>query len=224
MSSHHIVREKQEPALLIANGEACRMELLEELLEWSPYILVLDGAIDRVLSLDIKVDALLGDFDGHQASLDQISEQQFPIEIIHTPDQNYTDLEKGLNFLIERGFPAVNILWATGRRMDHTLANVFNLIKYQTKIKICMMDDYSKIYPLLPVPSNFQKWYKKGSVISLLPLLKTENFYSKNLKYPLEGLSLAIGEMLGNSNEAAADGLVEIGFETGSLLLIEGID
>ena len=45
MSSHHVVRDLQEPALIIANGEACSETLLGELLEWSPYVVVLDGAI-----------------------------------------------------------------------------------------------------------------------------------------------------------------------------------
>lgn len=36
MSSHHIVRDDQEPALIIANGAACSSELLGQLLEWSP--------------------------------------------------------------------------------------------------------------------------------------------------------------------------------------------
>jgi len=63
MSSHHIVRDDQEPALIIANGAECSMELLGQLLEWSPVVIVLDNAIDRVLQLDIKIDVLLGDFD-----------------------------------------------------------------------------------------------------------------------------------------------------------------
>ena len=54
MSSHHIIRDKQEPALIIANGEECSMDLLEQLLEWSPTVVVLDGAIQRVIDLGIK--------------------------------------------------------------------------------------------------------------------------------------------------------------------------
>ena len=63
MSSHHIVRDDQEPALIIANGASCNNELLGQLLEWSPLIIVLDSAIERVIELNIKVDVLLGDFD-----------------------------------------------------------------------------------------------------------------------------------------------------------------
>ena len=33
MSSHHIVRDDQEPALIIANGASCSEELLGQLLD-----------------------------------------------------------------------------------------------------------------------------------------------------------------------------------------------
>ena len=65
MSSHHIVRDDQEPALIIANGQECSQELLGQLLEWSPFVVVLDNAMERVSQLNIKVDVLLGDFDGN---------------------------------------------------------------------------------------------------------------------------------------------------------------
>jgi len=90
MSSHHIVRDDQEPALIIANGEMCSSELLGQLLEWSPLVIVLDSAIERVLELGIKVDVLLGDFDrGFDAKY--YKEKQYPIEIVYTPNQDKTD-------------------------------------------------------------------------------------------------------------------------------------
>ena len=92
MSSHHIVRDDQEPALIIANGASCSFELLGQLLEWSPIVIVLDNAIDRVLQLDIKVDVLLGDFDD-DFNPEIYKEKQFPLEIVYTPNQEKTDLD-----------------------------------------------------------------------------------------------------------------------------------
>lgn len=221
MSSHHIVREKQEPALIIANGEACSMNLLNQLLEWSPFVVVLDGAIERVLSLGIKVDVVFGDFDDLAISMDEIKQRQFPIEIIHAPDQEKTDLEKALDFLIEREHPAVNITWATGRRADHTIANISNLVKYAKSIKIKMLDDYSIIYPILPLPNLFIKWYKAGSLISLIPIYEAKGIVTKNLKYRLVKEDLRLGIRIGNSNEALLDGNVEISFESGGMLIME---
>lgn len=221
MSSHHIIRDKQEPALIIANGEACNADLLGQLLEWSPFIVVLDGAIKRVLELGIKIDVLLGDFDRNELDLDDIRAVQFPIEIIQTPDQNKTDLEKAFDFLIERGFPAVNVVWATGRRADHTIANITNIIRYKSKLFITIIDDYSVIYPLLPSPHIYTKWYAKGSTISLIPVGEAHGIKTKNLMYNIDNQSLTLGYQNGNSNEALSDGLVEISYQSGDLLLME---
>ncbi|NMH27932.1 thiamine diphosphokinase [Flavobacterium silvaticum] len=220
MSSHHIVRDDQEPALIIANGEACSMELLNQLLEWSPFVVVLDSAIERVAALNIKVDVLLGDFD-HNFTPDEFSSLQFPIEIIHTPDQDKTDLEKAIDFLIDRKFPAVNIVWATGKRADHSISNMTNIVRFQDKIKIVMLDDYSKIFRC---PDKFEKWYTKGSPISLIPVGKAGGIMTQNLKWELTDDELILGYKSGNSNEVSEDGLVKISYTSGDLLLMECYD
>ncbi len=217
MSSHHIVREGQEPALIIANGEMCSNELLGQLLEWSPYVLVLDGAITRVLELGIKIDALLGDFDSHHHAREQLTEQM-PVEIIHTPDQDKTDLQKGIEFLIARGFTAANIIWATGRRADHNLTNVTDIVRYKTQINLVMYDDYSKIIPLPPL---FKKWYMAGTVLSLMPVGTVTGIVTSGLKYNLNNEELKIGYRSGSSNEPAQEGTVTIAYQSGDLLLME---
>ena len=217
MSSHHIVRDEQEPALLIANGEACQPEMLGQLLEWSPVVVVLDSAIWRVLDIGIKVDVLLGDFD-RDLDLDSIRAQQYPLDIVHTPDQNKTDLEKGIEYLIGRGFPAVNIVWATGRRADHSLTNMTNIVRYKDQIRIVMLDDHSKIFPLV---GRFEKWYEAETPISLIPVGTVTGIRSEGLKYNLDNDTLTIGYRTGSSNEVAADGFVRITAETGDLLIME---
>jgi thiamine pyrophosphokinase len=217
MSSHHIIRDAQEPALIIANGEACSFELIGELLEWSPLVIVLDSAINRVLELGIKVDVLLGDFD-RDFDAEKIRQEQYPIEIVHTPDQNKTDLEKAFDYLIDRNFPAVNVVWATGKRADHTITNITSVVRYREQLKIVILDDYSKIFLL---PRNYQKWYLAETPISLIPIGKVEGIKTKNLKYSLENESLTIGYRSGSSNEALEDGIVSISHSSGDLLLME---
>lgn len=221
MSSHHVVREKQEPALILANGESCRIELLQDLLEWSPLVVVLDGAIERVLGLGIKVDVLLGDFDSKKIDIGQIQEDQYPIQIVHTPNQDKTDLEKAIEYLIERGFPAANILWATGRRADHNLANITNIVRYKSKIQLAVIDDYSVVYPLSPTPNKFEKWYPAGFPISLLPVGVAKGVTTRNLVYTIDNENLTLGYKVGNSNEVKQDGLIHVSFESGDLLLME---
>lgn len=220
MSSHHIVRDDQEPALIIANGASCQPELLGQLLEWSPLVVVLDSAIERVISLDIKVDVLLGDFD-RDFDPEVYKTKQYPLEIVHTPDQNKTDLEKALDYLIERKIPSVNIVWATGKRADHTITNLTNIVRYRDLIKIVILDDHSKIFLL---PNKFEKWYTAGTPISLIPIGVVKGIHSQNLVYPLANDTLTIGYRTGSSNAVASDGLVTIEHSEGDLLLMECMD
>lgn len=217
MSSHHIVREGQEPALIIANGESCSTELLGQLLEWSPFVVVLDGAIERVLELGIKVDVLLGDFDSNHFSLEHIQAQQ-KIEIIHAPDQNKTDLQKGLEFLIARKFDAVNILWGTGRRADHNLSNITDVVRYQSQINVVLFDDYSKIFLL---PKKYKKWYVKNTPLSLMPVGIVEGVTTQGLSYNMQQEKLTLGYKTSSSNSSAEDGMVVIEYTSGDLLMME---
>ena len=220
MSSHHIVRDDQEPALIIANGASCSFELLGQLLEWSPIVVVLDSAIERVLQLDIKVDVLLGDFDGN-FNPEIYKEKQYPLEIVHTPNQDKTDLEKALDYLIEKGHQAVNIVWATGKRADHTITNITNIIRYRNKLKIVILDDHSKIFLL---PNKFEKWYTSKTPISLIPIGKVSGITTQNLFYPLKNEELTMGYRTGSSNHVIKDGIVSITHQEGDLLLMECLD
>ena len=220
MSSHHIVRDDQEPALIIANGAECHLELLGQLLEWSPIVIVLDSAMDRVLDLNIKVDVLLGDFD-RDFNPNYYIEKQYPLEIVHTPNQDKTDLEKAFDYLIERKIPAVNVVWATGKRADHTITNITSIVQYRNSLKIVILDDHSKIFLL---PKRFEKWYTANTPISLIPIGNVSGIHSENLFYPLKNDTLTIGYRTGSSNHVAKDGLVVIEHNEGDLLLMECLD
>jgi thiamine pyrophosphokinase len=220
MSSHHIVRDDQEPALIIANGASCNPELLGQLLEWSPLVIVLDSAMERVMKLDIKVDVLLGDFD-RDFDANYYKEKQYPIEIVHTPDQNKTDLEKAFDYLYKRNIPAVNVVWATGKRTDHTITNLTNIVRYREKLKIVILDDHSKVFLL---PKRFEKWYTANTPISLIPIGMVTGIHSKNLFYPLQNDTLTIGYRTGSSNHVVNDGIVVLEHDEGDLLMMECTD
>lgn len=217
MSSHHIIRDNQEPALIIANGEACSTDLLHELLEWSPLVVVLDSAVERVMKLGIKIDVLIGDFD-RNFDAHYYKEKQYPLEVVHDPSQEYTDLEKAFRYLISRDFKAANVVWATGRRADHTITNICNIVRFRDQLKIVLYDDYSKIYTL---PYSFEKWYTANTIISLIPVGTVTGISTHNLQYPLHHETLTAGYRTGSSNHVVSDGFVKVSYETGDLLMME---
>lgn len=224
MSSHHFVRDKQEPALIIANGESCSLSLLNELLEWNPFIIVLDGAIHRVAELGFKFDVLLGDFDRDEINFKEIEERFSHLKVIHSERQDNTDLEKALDYLVENGYHAANIVWATGKRADHTMTNITSLCKYRSKITCCIYDDYSTITLLPRLPLSFKKWYPKATIISLIPIGTVSGITTNNLKYNLTNESLVLGYRTGSSNEVLDEGLIEVAYTDGDMLLMECFD
>lgn len=217
MSSHHIVRDDQEPALIIANGASCSEELIGQLLEWSPLVIALDSAIERVLNLGIKVDVLLGDFD-RDFNPEYYLQKQYPLEIVHTPNQDKTDLEKAFDYLIKKGHKAVNVIWATGKRADHTITNITNIVAYRNQLKIVILDDHSKVFLL---QNKYEKWYPANTTLSLIPIGKVTGITTQNLFYPLNNEELTIGYRTGSSNHVAQDGIVSIEHVEGDLLLME---
>ena len=215
MSSHHFVTDGQEPALIVANGAQCSFDLLKQLLEWCPFVVALDGAYNKLLELQIKPDVVIGDFDSI-AEYEALAD----IRYIKIDEQETTDLEKGLNFLIDEGFKDVNIVWATGNRLDHTLNNISIIAKYSA-LNIVLYDDYSRAFLL---PSSFKKYYQKGQKISLLPLGKVESVKTAGLKYLLDNEGLDSSGRSGSSNEVAESGTIRIEHQSGKLILIESLN
>ena len=120
-----------------------------------------------------------------------------------------------------RKIPAVNVVWATGKRADHTITNLTNIVRYRNLLKIVILDDHSKVFLL---PHKFEKWYTAKTPISLIPIGVVNGIYSTNLQYPLENDTLTIGYRTGSSNSVLQDGLVTIIHTDGDLLLMECMD
>lgn len=212
MSSHHFVKDGQEPALIIANGQSCEYDLLTQVLEWCPLVVACDGAFNRLSELSITPDVIIGDGDS-------LGNATIPIhtKLILDHNQENTDLEKAIDYIISLGYDKAVILWGTGLSLDHTLNNCFTLAKYP-KMSIVMYDDHSKCFLL---PKEFKKVYKKNQIISLLPLGKVNNITTSNLVYELNNESLEIGIRTSSSNSVKENGLVTIIYDKGKLILIE---
>lgn len=99
MSSHHFVKEDQEPALLIIDPEAIAFEKVQELLEWSPLVIVSQCALEVVQDWGIKIDVLYASHDS--SILTQIAIDQAPLQIIHSIEGK-NELTSICEFLIDR--------------------------------------------------------------------------------------------------------------------------
>src|SRR5437762_2693224 len=100
MSSHHIVREKQEPALLVLGMGNFPAEMMGQLLEWSPTVIVTAETAEKIDANGIKIDWIIANSIG--------TELQPGIKLM--PQGNDTPAEAALKYLIAHNYPAVNVI------------------------------------------------------------------------------------------------------------------
>ncbi|MDH5828455.1 MULTISPECIES: hypothetical protein [Sphingobacterium] len=140
MSSHHIVRERQEPALLITDIYSIDIDLVGQILEWSPTIITDIDSYEAVTSQNYKVDVIFTN------KLIDLPQEHVKSVFFET---NY--VEAALRYLVQEGYSAVNIL---GGGFDKTV-----LEQFAKKIDIVWLrDDKRTIF----VQSGFQKWMPAG--------------------------------------------------------------
>jgi hypothetical protein len=108
MSSHHIVRDNQEPALILLDGDASMYSSSQDLLEWCPAIIVHEHLLDEVLLWGIKIDVVLFDETHRDAVIEKINDQ-IPVKLIsYKPFEN--SIEAALNFLHRGKYSSLNII------------------------------------------------------------------------------------------------------------------
>ena len=147
MSSHHIVREKQEPALLLLGLDNFSEELLGQLLEWSPTVITTPLVAEQMNSYEMKVDIIIAD------EIDAML--QSDVKQILQSGASPTDA--ALNYLIQNDYKAVNIV-ADEVKLD-------DLTPFASKINIVMYSGTQKVYAVTP---GFNKWKPAGENIRIL--------------------------------------------------------
>jgi thiamine pyrophosphokinase len=156
MSSHHIVREKQEPALLVLGMDNFTDEQLGQLLEWSPTVITTPLTAEQLISFGIKVDWIITDDDSAdlQSDIKQLTTNGLPIT------------EAALKYLVTHGYPAVNVVTDEFDLQDY--------IAFAAHINLVIFFDQQKIYTVNP---GFSKWKPAGEIIKVLASADNLQFF-----------------------------------------------
>jgi thiamine pyrophosphokinase len=153
MSSHHFVREDQEPALLIADANSITFDVVQQLLEWSPTVVVLETALQEVLTWGIKLDIVVA-HDANTKSLAFELQNQVPIKFISYVDETEA-LSTALYFLIASKQKAVNILSNEALEKFETFSSL-DISIFQ----------HGKRWSLVR-SGHFEKWLTAGSTLEI---------------------------------------------------------
>ena len=189
-------------------------------------IIAVDGGLTALKRLNLKPDAIVGDFDTVEESV--LSEYRTSSEgitwDIHKPEKDETDTELALNTAIHSGCSKLVFLGATGGRLDHFLGNL-HLLYYCLKkgVKASIIDTKNRI-TIIEKGRTFKAEEAWGTYISFLPLtMEVKGITLTGFKYPLTKKDISIGTSLCISNELVAlAGSIE--FDSGVLVCVESHD
>lgn len=106
MSSHHIIRDEQEPALLVWDSRVIATDHWLPLMEWSPLVWVHEHSLDHFLDNGLKIDGVLL----HSMTENELKDKlafQWPVKFYQPTELR---LENAIRFLIEQNCHAINVL------------------------------------------------------------------------------------------------------------------
>lgn len=171
-------------------------------------VCAIDGAYNHFVTNNIIPDLVTGDFDS-------IREIPTTIEIVNTPNQNFTDFDKALMILNERGFINIDIYGGSGKEHDHFLGNISTALQWKTKLNISFFDDFGKYFF---IKESITIANVIGRNISLIPFPIASEINTEGLLYPIKNGTLTFGKQIGTRNKANTNE-IEISYKKGELLI-----
>ena len=195
----------KEKVCLFLNGE--QPKAIPDLTVYK-LVCATDGAYQFLALHDIVPDFVSGDFD----SIEAIPKT---VEVIHTPNQEFTDFDKVLQILSDKGFKTVHVFGASGKEQDHFLGNLHTALEWKERLDLTFFDNHG-YYFLADKTSEIKNCLDK--TVSLIPLPKATGIVTVGLKYALNNETLTFGERIGTRNKAVENN-ISVTFETGNLFL-----
>ena len=144
--------------IIVANGEVPSSELsLSILNDVERRIVCCDGALQKLLSVNVVPDVVVGDGDSMDPQLlqrqtDSVSPCRDAINRVSTNgheipyhqdrSEDYNDLQKALKYCMANGYDNILLLGCGGFREDHFIANISIMVMYSEKMRLAMLTEH----------------------------------------------------------------------------------
>ena len=189
---------------IVANGEVPSSELSIRLLRKMKRIICCDGAFQKLLSINIIPDVIVGD--GDSMDREELSRHNIPYHADRS--EEYNDLQKALKYCMANGYDDVLLLGCGGLREDHFIANLSILVMYSEKMRLAMLTEHG-VFNVMRGTSIFRS--VPGLQVSVFPSNLHTKLSFSGLKYPVNNRSFnwlwegSLNESVGSAFTVEAD-------------------
>ena len=185
---------------IVANGEVPSSELSIRLLGNMKRVVCCDGALQKLLSINIIPDVVVGDGD----SIDEEELLRYKIPYHADKSEEYNDLQKALKHCLSNGYNDILLFGCGGLREDHFIANLSIMAMYSKKMYLTMVTEHG-VFSILRSRSTFRSL--PGMQVSVFARSPHTKLTFTGLKYPVNDRSFKwLWE--GSLNEAVDDEFV----------------
>ena len=182
---------------VVANGEVPASELSVRLLRKMKRVVCCDGALQKLLSVNIIPDVVVGDGD----SMDREELSRYGIPYHADKSEEYNDLQKALKYCMANGCDNVLLMGCSGLREDHFIANLSIMSMYSEKMRLPMLTEHG-VFNVLRGRAQYHAI--PGMQVSVFPSNPQTKLSFNGLKYPVNNRSFNwLWE--GSLNEALGD-------------------
>lgn len=175
-------------------------------------VICADSGYDRAKKYGIIPDVVLGD-------MDSVAGGDYPVDaIVYPTRKDFTDSELAVMYAIDHGYKSALLFGMIGTRMDHSLANLTLLQRFEEG---AIINANNEIYF---VRNSITLAGKPGDTISIIPYPgDAGGVTTKGLDYPLFKGKIPAGTTLGISN-VMTENECTITLEEGTAFVIRSAD
>lgn len=197
---------------ILAGAGISDYQWLKQELSSCDFIICADSGLRHADTVNIIPDIIIGDFDS--VDIDLLNKYKSLSNIIHSKDQNTTDLMKALSEVsIEDD---IHIYGAVGERADHDFSNYLILLNHHKCNQIILktpVDERRVINKSIRFPCEI------GDIIGVFPLITVNNLSYNGLEYSSENIQGPYSLGWNGSCNPAINSVVEIQIDSGAALI-----
>ncbi len=180
-----------DSVVILAKGDFPQHPIPLRILNEADTIICCDGAVKSLIEYGLISTHIIGDMD----SITDELKIKYEDQLIHIPAQNEHDLRKAVRWAEKNGAKEAIILGATGKRDDHSLANIFTLLEFPSQMKMTINTDFGK-FSIVKNEHDFDSFsgeqvsiFSKDNSIAITSTYLKYNLNSKKLKSLYNGSS-----------------------------------